>query len=106
MGKLSHRLLTDFHGTPFRSKRDKIRAHSSRLEISASKITAFFFCVVLVFVFWVFFFVKTVLRFLELVTGENIFIVHDVYLDSFPLIACFGLGLWEPLQSVGGPHGM
>lgn len=43
--------------------------------------------------------VKTVLRFLELVTGENILIIHDVYLDSFPLIACFGLELWEPIQS-------
>lgn len=42
---------------------------------------------------------KTALRFLDLVTGENIFIVHDVCLDSFPLIACFGLELWEPLQS-------
>lgn len=42
VGKLSHRLPTDFHGIPFRSRRDKIRIHSSRFETSASKITLFF----------------------------------------------------------------
>lgn len=51
------------------------------------------------------FLVKNVLAFLELVSGENVLIVHDVYLDSFPLIACLAVELGEPLQcefAVGG----
>lgn len=43
VGKLSHRLPTDFHGVSFGSRRDTIRIHSSRFETSASKITLFFF---------------------------------------------------------------
>lgn len=69
-----HRLPTDFHGVP-RNKRDKIRTQTFKLEISASKITAIFF--------WRGGLVKTVLRFLELVTGENIFVILDVYLEVF-----------------------
>lgn len=42
MGKLNPRLSIDSPEVPFRSRRDKIRTHSSRLETSASKITLFF----------------------------------------------------------------